>query len=178
MDEEKLKVTNDFLARHGSSAEVITKARMEQLSKIYDASVARQTACFQAKESLKSNGITVVAIAEDTGISRKTFYNNPLLKDFVQEFATSTTDFTEVKEKELERLKEQNGIISEQIRQMFLRDSESEDFKHEIAVLRRDIKQKDNRIQNLEKQLEKALNELEGEKKKTPFTPNIIKIIN
>lgn len=152
---------------HGSFWDTLVKSKQLQFERVCDVLITRKDACEKAKIELRDKGINIVAIANDTGIVRKTFYNNPLLKEFVEEFASSLSDFSEEKEKELTKVKEQNAFLSEQIRLMSIRDCETESLKHGNEELMREIEQKNIRIRNLEEQLEKALNNL-GEAQRTP----------
>lgn len=171
MDEQKLNTLQTFLMAHGSSLEALPKARANQLSMVYDAVEIRRKRLETAKSSIKDSAITVLSIASDTGISRKTFYNNELLKLYVEESASAVepvrpSDIS----KETASYKEQIKILEEQIRLMSIRDVEYLNLEHKIAELSREIMEKDSRIRNLENAYEKVLAENKNLKAKLPHT--------
>ena len=84
MDAETLKRIDAFLAEHGQTLEAVPRARLTQFQKTDEAIQARLARIASAKETLKSCSINISAIAADSGISRKTFYNNDLLRLYVE----------------------------------------------------------------------------------------------
>ena len=153
MDDEKLIIMDNFLKSHGSSFETLSKNKKIQFEKTYDALIQRKEYYENARSELKNNKITVASIADDTGIARKTFYNNPLLKLLVNEFANSVSN--PLSEKGYAKAKEQINNLSKQVKLMSIRDSETEALRHENDDLKREITEKDIRIHDLETQLEK-----------------------
>ena len=159
MDEVKKKAIQEFLLSHGSSLEAMSKARVQQFLKVYDVIERRKENINAARNTLSQNAITLVAISEETGISRKTFYNNKLLKQYVEEQASQFDDLkTPAKEKA--EFKEQINQLKERIRLLMLRDLDKLKLEHEITELTKEIAEKDTRIANMEKEYAKVCRDL------------------
>lgn len=171
MDEQKLNAMQTFLMAHGSSLESLTKARATQLSKVYDAVEARKQRLQEAKQAASDSAITILSISSDTGISRKTFYNNELLKLYVEESASAAEPVRSSEtSKEVAGYREQIRALEERIRLMSIRDIEALNLEHKIAELSRELIEKDSRIRNLESTHEKSLLEIKELKSKLPTT--------
>lgn len=169
MDEQKLNAIQTFLMAHGSSLESLPKARVTQLFKVYDAVEARKQRLQEAKKAASNNAITVLSISSDTGISRKTFYNNELLKLYVEESASAAEPTrSAVISKEVAGYREQIKALEERIRLMSIRDVKSLNLEHKIAELSRELIEKDSRIRNLEKEYEKACEALREARSQIP----------
>ena len=82
--DERLNRIQAFLKKNNTSIEALTKGRIAQFEKVDDAIQAKLQAITQAQETLKATSINVSVISTDTGISRKTFYNNDLLRQYVE----------------------------------------------------------------------------------------------
>lgn len=169
MDAQKLNALQTFLMAHGSSLESLPKARANQLSKVYDAVEARKQRIQEAKQAASDSAITILSISADTGISRKTFYNNTFLKLYVEE-SISATEFGRSSEtsKEIVGYREQIRELEKRIRLMSIRDVESLNLEHKIAELSRELIEKDSRIINLEKEYEKACEALREARSQIP----------
>lgn len=162
---KEVKSVERYLELHGIDANALRPSQLEQLNKVHDSLVKRASALQAAHEALKANKITVLGVAEDTGISRKTFYNNTIIKSYVEETAaefkepaSASKDTQPAKVQELER----------QIRGFVVRDIESEKLKIEAAQLRRELMEANSRIKGLEDRLEKTKRELATVRKKVP----------
>jgi len=161
MDEQKLNRIQSFLLQHNASIETLPKAKVAQLEKIDDALQKRLTEVRKAQETLKTFSITISSISADTEISRKTFYNNELLKLYVEQFITS--EYSEekmVKASDYEQIKEKNEILNQQIRDLVSKDIDIENVKHENSKLVSEIVILRKRVDGLESEYEKAQKEL------------------
>lgn len=112
-----------------------------------------------AKEIPKSTGINISVISTDTGISRKTFYNNNLLKAYVEDYSivnlekdTCAIDF--------EKIKTKNDDLIKQIDNFVLRDIETDNLRHKIKELYAEIQNLQSRNISLEHQYEQVQAEL------------------
>lgn len=159
MDAIKEHALQDFLLAHGNSLEALPKSRRDQLSKVYDAVERRKIAMHDAKKSFSENSITIIAVAAETGIARKTFYNNELLKQYIEEQASKLDD-TKTLAKERAEYKEQVEQLKEENWLLTLRDLDTLKLEHQISELSKEIAEKDTRIVNLEKEYEKVCAEL------------------
>ena len=146
MENEALTRINSFLAQHGASSETISKSRMAQFEKVDTAIQSRLAEIQKAQDILKGRPINVSAIATDTGIARKTFYNNDLLRLFVEAYSTSPDDRT-ASQGDLDRLKgrydEENIRLQAEIQNLEKRnnslETQYEQLQTENAELRKQI---------------------------------------
>lgn len=175
MENEALTRINSFLAQHGASSETLSKSRMAQFEKVDAAIQTRLAEIKKAQDILKGRPINVSTIATDTGIARKTFYNNDLLRLFVEAYSTSPEDRT-ASQGDLDRLKGRYDEAERQIKQFLLRDIETENLRHENTKLQAEIKSLENRNLSLETRLEKIQTEMEELKKRIPAPSNVIQL--
>ena len=151
--DERLNRIQAFLKKNNTSIEALTKGRIAQFEKVDDAIQAKLQAITQAQETLKATSINVSVISTDTGISRKTFYNNDLLRQYVESYATieatgnvASTDYNRVKEK--------NDTLVEQVQALVLKDIDNENLRHENTKLQREIINLTKHVKNIEEQYE------------------------
>lgn len=159
MDEEKLARIESFLSQNNSSIDTLSKSRLNQLDKVDSAIQARLNEINKAREILKSTTINVSNISTDTGISRKTFYNNDLLKLYVEHY-TIENDDKKVLESDFSKIKEMNDILTKQVNDFILRDIDTENLRHENDELNREIINLKNRNASLESEYKKIQKEL------------------
>lgn len=148
MDNEKLIRINTFLQKHGQTPETVPPARMEQFKKADAAIQTRLLKIAEAKDTLKNCSINVSVIASDSGISRKTFYNNELLRLYVEDFSHNPEETAPLAE--VQRLKTRNEQYKEQIDAFLIRDIETENLRHENLKLTAEITNLQTRNRNLE----------------------------
>lgn len=151
--DERLNRIQAFLKKNNTSIEALTKGRIAQFEKVDDAIQAKLQAITQAQETLKATSINVSVISTDTGISRKTFYNNDLLRQYVESYATieatgnvASTDYNRVKEK--------NDTLVEQVQALVLKDIDNENLRRENTKLQREIINLTKHVKNIEEQYE------------------------
>ena len=158
MDAEKNSRITAFLTAHDMSLESLPKARQAQLLKVDKAVQERLRKLSEADEVLRTCAVNVSAISADTCISRKTFYNNELLRLYVEQFASDPDDRGSCQESS--RLKERNDQLAEQVQAFLLRDIETENLRHENMKLTAEIKNLENRNKTLESEYAKSVEEL------------------
>lgn len=167
MDELKGKALQEFLLLHGASLESLSQTRVTQFSKVYDTVERRKQAIRAAKSSIAENSVTVLAVAKEAGISRKTFYNNPLLKQYVEEQAAEI-EMIKTPTKDMAEHREMIAGLEEQIRLLTLRDLDTLKLEHQISELSRELIEKNSRIINLEKEYEKVCEALREARSQIP----------
>lgn len=167
MENEALTRISTFLSQHGASIETISKSRLAQLEKIDSAVQTRLAEIQKAQEVLKGRPINVSTIASDTGIARKTFYNNDLLRLFVEAYVTAPEDRT-ASQGDLDRLKGRYDEAERQIKQFLLRDIETENLRQEIMKLQAEIQNLEKRNSSLETQYEQLQTENAELRKQMP----------
>ena len=168
MDQEKIERLNSFLYQHSQSIDSIPKSRLNQLDKIDDAIQAKLKSIESAKAILKGNNINVSIISNETNISRKTFYNNDLLRLYVEKYETDGNESSSF-EKEITNLKEKNNELSYQVKCFLLRDIETENLKNEIDELNKEIVNLQVRNESLEQECERLRVELDKARTIIPF---------
>ena len=159
MDEEKLARINSFLSKNNASIDTLSKSKLNQLDKVDSAIQVRLNKIDNAREIIKSNAINVSTISIDTNISRKTFYNNDLLKLYVKYYATECDDKNTL-ENDFDKIKEDNNILIKQINDFVMRDIDTENLRHENDELNREIINLQNRNQSLESEYEELQKEI------------------
>ena len=159
MDEQKLKRIQEFLAKQGKDMSVISKSRLKQLSIVDDAIQKKINNLSEAKETIKNSRINISNISNETQIARKTFYNNELLRLYV-ESNSEIDDEKNVSESEFTRLKEKYDIQNQQIKDLLLKDIETESLRQDNEILEREISNLQNHNKALENQLEELHSKL------------------
>ncbi len=165
MDGNQMKRIEEFLKIQGLNTGSIPRQRIKQLQKIDEAIQKRLTAISEAKRMLKDNSISIASIATDSGITRKTFYNNEILKLYVESFISIDGEPSKlVKASDIEAMKRRLKEQADDIAKMISRDIDIETVRHEVDELRRVIESKDKQIQNLTEMYESTLAELHKER--------------
>lgn len=159
MDAEALNRIKAFLYDHEQTIEAISKARLEQLQKADSAIQARLSEAAKAREILKTSSINVSVIATDSGISRKTFYNNDLLRLYVEKYTRDPED--QASPEELQRVKSKNDELRQQLEAFLVRDVETENLRHENMKLTSEISNLQTRNKNLEEQYSALIKEMQ-----------------
>lgn len=157
MDGEKLNRIDTFLQEHDQTPETVPPARMEQFKKADAAIEARLQKITEAKDTLKNCDINISAIAADSGISRKTFYNNELLRLYVEKFSRASEETDQLTE--IQRLKARIEQYKEQLDAFLIRDVETENLRQENMKLAAEIANLQTRNKNLEERYAVILSE-------------------
>ena len=167
MDDNQMKRIESFLRSQGLDIGSVPKQRIKQLQKIDEALQKRLTAISEALQTLKDNSISIASIATDSGITRKTFYNNEILKLYVESFTSVDGEPGKlVKASEIDSMKKRLDEQANDIAKMVARDIDIEYVRHEADELRRIIDGKDKQIQNLTEMYEATLADLQEERHK------------
>lgn len=151
----------------GLRADELPKSVMGRLTAIDDAMQARLRKASEAKAAMKDSRITVTAIANDIGVTRKTIYNNLILLEYIQagerqqraDCATSA---------DASKLKRKNEELSEQLEKMLRRDAQAEELKAEIDNLAKALKGKDALIASLQSSNDRLRRDLADARSKIP----------
>ena len=159
MDDEKIKRLNEFLSRHNTTCEILPAQQVRHLIKIDDALQERLGKIKEAEAVIKSQRISVQAIAEDTQLARKTFYNNTLLRQYVEYFATKVSaEATESKE-QIKDLKGRISTLEDEVRKFLMRDWEIETVKQELEATQQMLAQKQKENERIQAKYEALLSE-------------------
>ena len=85
MDEVNEKIIKN-LKKFGLSSDDIKPNTMEYLIKVDDALNKITTARAEAIQTIKSEKTSINKVAKESGISRQTFYNNPIITSYVEKY--------------------------------------------------------------------------------------------
>ena len=167
MDDTQMTRIESFLKGQGLDIGSMPRQRIKQLLMIDVVVQKRLQAIKQAQKIVKDNSISIVTIANESGITRKTFYNNEILKKYVESFTSVDGEPGKlVKASEISNLKKRIAEQSEEIAKMAARDIDIENLRHEADELRKVISNKDRQIQNLTEMYESTLLDLHKERAK------------
>lgn len=154
------ELLDTFLSRKKQNEDTISKSLMSKLISIEKEILKRKQAIEDAQNILKSNSINIKAISEKTNISRKTFYNNKILAEFVEEHTVIDTS------KAYEENKKLRCQLSDAEKKLFAlleRDAETETLRFQISKLESELENSYKRIQILEQQHEQDSKKLKEE---------------
>ena len=137
---EKLNRINSFLAKYGTSYDGLSESKKRQFDAVDEAIQSRCLRVREAEIVIKQQAINVQNIASDSGLARKTFYNNELLRRYVEEYSSEANDsLTKIKE-EVNRLTEEIGRLKIERQKMIDRDSKIELARLELSTMQRELK--------------------------------------
>lgn len=150
MDGAQMNRIESFLKSQGIDTGSIPRQRIKQLEKIDDAVQKHLKAINEAQQVLKDNSFNVSTIANESGIARKTFYNNDILRKYVESFTSVDGEPGKlVKASEIDNMKKKIKEQADMIFKMANRDIDLESLRHEADELRKVIANKDKQIKNL-----------------------------
>lgn len=161
MDDDKIMRLNVFLEEHKTSLDILPSTQVHYLSLIDDAIQDRLSSIKAAEEVLKSQRITIRNISEDTNISRKTFYNNNLLKQYVEAYVTVPRDIISENKAQIESLQNEVLQLQEQLEKFVKRDYEIIIIRQTIETTQRLLEQKQQEYCELEAKYTELLHEKE-----------------
>ena len=150
-EEEITKCVIKNAKKIGYDYESLSEKEQEKLRKIERIVQAKFALEKKAKAMASRNVVSVQGISKEADISRQTFYNNPIYKEYIfiraEEFIKiDASKKSSDKNKEVTRL-------NEEIKKLHERDVELEEVKREVKELRKTLEDKDNRIAMLRKEL-------------------------
>ena len=153
MDEINEKIIKN-IKKFGLSSDDIKPNTMEYLIKVDDVLNKITTTRAEAIQTIKSEKVSINKIAKESGISRQTFYNNPIITSYVEKYIEIY-----VKESPYEtinNLKEEIKNRDEQIEKLVQRDAniayykaENKELSDEVESLKATIKSQEETIRKL-----------------------------
>lgn len=161
MDEQKIndRIKN-FILQQGINIDIISKSKIDKLEKI-DKVIQRKLQILEnAKNEIDKNKINISSIAIETGISRKTFYNNELFRLYVESYISENSNSKSVKIEEFNKLVEKYNLAVEQTNLLIMRDIDFENLKYENEQILKENNMLKDRIIMMEEELEKSKREL------------------
>lgn len=153
MDEVNEKIIKNLI-KFGLSTDDIKPNTIEYLIKVDEVLNQITTARAEAIQTIKNEKTSINKIAKESGISRQTFYNNPIITSYVERYIEMY-----VKESPYEtinNLKEDIKNRDEQIEKLVQRDAnisyykaENQELSDEIESLKATIKSQEEMIRKL-----------------------------
>lgn len=162
MENEALTRINEFLSTHNASVYTIPKVRLNQFLKVDAAIQARLVKIIEAHELLKGRPFSISVIANESGVARKTFYNNDLLGQYVEMYSELYPCPKEANSADLERLQKKCEEAEARLSQFYQRDVRMQEIMHENIKLQDEIRLLQNRNNALEAQCEQLRAKMES----------------
>lgn len=170
MDEKKiLELIKKRLEKLGYNINELTTTQQKHLIKIETEISKRLEKQAESLNLIKENKINIATISTATGIARKTFYNNEILKQYIQQ---SEDDYkSNLPSNDNENLKNQLNEAKDIITKMVYRDVMIETLKAQIEELQNEILTNQQEIEALTTEnLSLSIKLQEYEKKKSKKT--------
>lgn len=150
------KLLTEFLTANKKDESTISKTLLRELTAVEEEIIRRKENVSTAERMIQNNAVNIKAISDATGISRKTFYNNKLLNDFVT--ANSTVD-TVVRD-ETSKLKKKLGDTETKLNKLLYRNVDEIILLNEITKLQKELEYANKRVKVLEEQHEQDMRKL------------------
>ncbi len=154
IDELKLarleSTVKNRLEEMGINVDTLKSTSLKHLIKIEDVISEKLENQSKMLESFKENKISVLSISEESKIARQTFYNNPILKEYIT-FVLDNSDLVDPYKK-IDTLNAKLYELQEMVTQMQIRDVNLEILYQEKENLKDELNQKKKEITQLRKQ--------------------------
>ena len=140
MEQERVSRIDLFLTKRGASYCGLSDRQKSQLHAVDDAIQTRIRRIKDAEKVIREQAINVQNIATDSGLARKTFYNNELLRLFVEEYSSEANDSITKSKEEIKHLIEEINQLKNERQKMVDRDREVELNRLELSTMQRELK--------------------------------------
>lgn len=157
-----------YLESEGMDPSILPDSLKTRLEIIDKAIRQRVAAAERACQELKGSRVSILGIANDTGIPRKSIYNNPLLRGYIEHGEKLHGNLTVIKSSELSNLRQRCDRMESQIKKMAIRDIDIENLKYENESLRREVAARDKRIGRLESEIDRLRREAQATARDEP----------
>ena len=132
----------------------MTLKHLAKIDKVLETMTQARTNAFQ---EIKNNKISINRVAKESGIARQTFYNNPIIKAYIEKYLAANIDVSPYET--IEMLREEIRRKDEQIAGLVQRDAtvskckaENQQLTDEITSLQETIKSQEELIHQLRSQ--------------------------
>ena len=154
IDELKLarleSTVKNRLDEMGINVDTLKSTSLKHLIKIEDVISEKLENQSKMLESFKENKVSVLSISEESKIARQTFYNNPILKEYIT-YVLDNSDLVDPYKK-IDALNAKLSELQEMVTQMQIRDVNLEILYQEKENLKDELNQKKKEITQLRKQ--------------------------
>lgn len=180
IDELKLarleSTVKNRLDEMGINVDTLKSTSLKHLIKIEDVISEKLENQSKMLESFKENKVSVLSISEESKIARQTFYNNPILKEYIT-YVLDNSDLVDPYKK-IDALNAKLSELQEMVTQMQIRDVNLEILYQEKENLKDELNQKKKEITQLRKQNQEISSKLADYKKQLGLlNTNISKVI-
>lgn len=180
IDELKLarleSTVKNRLDEMGINVDTLKSTSLKHLIKIEDVISEKLENQSKMLESFKENKVSVLSISEESKIARQTFYNNPILKEYIT-YVLDNSDLVDPYKK-IDSLNAKLSELQEMVTQMQIRDVNLEILYQEKENLKDELNQKKKEITQLRKQNQEISSILADYKKQLGLlNTNISKVI-
>lgn len=180
IDELKLarleSTVKNRLDEMGINVDTLKSTSLKHLIKIEDVISEKLENQSKMLESFKENKVSVLSISEESKIARQTFYNNPILKEYIT-YVLDNSDLVDPYKK-IDSLNAKLSELQEMVTQMQIRDVNLEILYQEKENLKDELNQKKKEITQLRKQNQEISSRLADYKKQLGLlNTNISKVI-
>lgn len=130
MDEKVKSEINTVLAKVKKSVDVLPTATQKQLVLAHDAIDSMAAQYDSAKNVMRATQINITNVSRMSGVSRKTFYNNDVLKEYVELSADKTPSLSSPDNITLDKYKAQIADLKQRINDFLINNAvDSENAK-------------------------------------------------
>ena len=131
---------NKILKKLGTDFDTQPAATQKKILKVAN-TIEKMSFSYEAnKTAIKENKINISNVAKQSGISRKTFYNNEILGRYVELMADSTAECNSNDKETIKRLKENLSLNNEKLNGLLDNLVEVENLKYENDKLIENVK--------------------------------------
>lgn len=124
---------SSFLKRMNVDINAVSSKNIERLNALDEAIQKRLLRQNNAKQELKNANISKTTLIEDTGIPRRTLYNNDILIKYIDQFETKED------ENEIDKLRDEKRIMSQTIQNISSNVLDCAILNEQIQELYKDI---------------------------------------
>lgn len=175
MDGNELERIKEFLFEQSVDINSVSNSRINQFIKLDIAIQKRFEELKSVAHILEKSEINILDISLESNISRKTFYNNLLLKKYVEKYSEvysqeHSSIFSNYirnnNDEELNKLRNYNALLDREVRELVSKDIDYELLRLQNDGLLNEIKNLQRNISALENEYAKVKKELNDTKAK------------
>lgn len=118
MDEQVVAEINRVLFRLDQDFNSQSNTVKKQLLKIQEAISDMETVYASSKEAMRDSAINISNVSKKSGVSRKTFYNNQILKQYVEQCASlfNKSDSDVDNDQTIKKYQDENRVLKQRIK--------------------------------------------------------------
>lgn len=172
MDEEMSDRLKSFLRSEGESPEDLPESWVGYLQTIDRVLERRTRAIEEAVATIRANKVNVLAVSNESGISRKTLYNHSILERYVHYYGDIAKRLIPTPKQSKDH-GEAMADLRDQLAKLLRKEVNMEELKAEMASMQGIIETRNKRIKKLEQdntQLRKQLRQAQDRLSKAKGT--------